>query len=135
MNTDYAMQAEIDIWTPKLTLLEFACNDYHDGTVVSTYKSQLQTLISRAQQFGDCLLIASGTYTDSPSSASIPYRQAMLDLAIQNNCAYLDIIGRWGEDGLYAKETLDFIDDTIHPNNAGHRDYATAIANVLLETL
>jgi hypothetical protein len=129
---DGCLISEVDIWTPALTIIAFTANDYGNQTALATYQANLQTLIDRAKLYGDVLLTTIGLHSDTVGS--IPqqsYFDTVKSLAIKNNCAYVDISGRWG--GNTNVGTTGLLSDTVHPNAYGHQDIASAILKIIDE--
>lgn len=129
------MQNEIDFWTPSLTVIALTANDYGGQTSLTSYKTNLQTLITRALVYGDVLLTSIGVHYDENTSAikQQSYVDIVKQLAITNNCAYLDIHDRWNG-GVYAQNILGFLaNGDVHPTASGHQDIATAILRVIDE--
>jgi lysophospholipase L1-like esterase len=127
-----ALRCEIDMWTPVLTIIAFTANDYSNNVDPNgAYKTNLQTMITRAKQFGDVMLVSvglrSGTYTYQQQQ----YVDVMKSLAFANDCAFIDIFSKWGSDWDIPND-LGMMSDVVHPNDAGHQDIATAITQVLL---
>ena len=133
VNTDQAMQAEIDVWDPKLTVIAIGTNDIPAGLSADNYGAQLQTLVTRAKRYGDVLLVSVGLIrTDYDDIANL-YNETMKNIALTNNVAFIDIRDRWGGSADYAMNTLGFLYDPVHPNDVGHQDIATAILRVIDE--
>jgi lysophospholipase L1-like esterase len=132
--TSEVLDAEINVWNPPLTIVAIGANDFGDGIALDTYKTNLQTIISRAKNFGDCMLVSTGICIDALSSIApqSEYVNTMYQLAQQNNCCFVDIYNRWSGDANYVKNTLGLFDDNIHPNKKGHQDIANAIYNALM---
>lgn len=126
------LKLEVDYWNPDLTIISLTANDYGGQTDLATYESQLQTIISRALQFGDVLLTTVGAHSDvvGPIKQQV-YFDVVKKLAIQNNCALVDISYRWG--GGANANSLGMLYDVVHPNNYGHQDIASAILRVIDE--
>lgn len=134
--SDKSLSCAIDMWTPKLCIIALGANDFTGGTDLTSFTNSYQTIISRALQFGDVMLLSTGLRTDGPSPIGVQqsaYVNAMYTLAVQNNIAFLDIFNRWSGDPNFANSQLNFLGDAVHPNDYGHQDIATAILNVLLE--
>lgn len=129
MTYETAQYTEIDFWSPVLTIIAYLANDCGTGTNLSIYENNLQTLITRAKIFGDVLLVANGLHSTTINETQ--YASVMMRLALSNNVAFVDIVNRWGADGSYATNTLGFLSDSVHPNDYGHQDMATAIINAL----
>lgn len=134
--TKYPLFSEIDFWSPALTIVAFTANDFSGQTDLISYRNDLQTIITRAKQFGDCLLVSTGLRNDvvTPTNAQSEYNKVLLNLAFENNIAFVDVINRWSGDANYAQNTLSFISsDNVHPGDYGHQDIATAILRVIDE--
>lgn len=123
--------AEIDYWSPSLTIIEFMTNDYFSQVPTATYKTNMQTLITRAKTFGDVLLLPNGIRRETNTIKQTDYLAALKDLAVTNNIAFMDTFDKWGGDYDYANGTLNYLYDTVHPNDAGHEN----IANWVVDTL
>lgn len=127
------LAAEFDVLVPSLTLVALEANDYQSQTSLSVYKTKIQDIITRAKLVGDVLVVANGLRTESGPIAQSEYTQTLRALALLNNCAFISINDRWGGDSNFAKNTLSYIYDTVHPNARGHQDIATAILKVIDE--
>lgn len=122
------MTSEIDVWQPTLTVIATITNDIGNSIDVNTYKTNVQTLITRAKQYGDVLLVANNVREDKTKEVQQPYVDALRDLAITNKCAFLDFFTRWDFKG----QSHGLMDDILHPNKAGHQEIANALTRVLL---
>ena len=118
------MDAEFTILKPTLTIIELGLNDAQTPVPIATYKTQMQNLITNALAQGDCLLLAPTMYSND-----YPYRDVQRQLAIENNCAFIDIGSRWGG----SMPTLFKASDGFHPNEIGDFDMASAILRVIDE--
>jgi len=131
------LAAEINVFTPVLTIIQAGFNDYAAQTPIATYTAAMQQVISDALQYGDVIILSPEPFV--VSSTSIPlsaYVNADLQLAKINNCAFLDLYGRWGGDILLSyPQTLGFIpnENDAHPNDYGHKDIANFILSALFE--
>jgi lysophospholipase L1-like esterase len=131
--SEYCLDSEIKAWTPSLTIIDIMGNDWTEQTPLDEYRQHIQTLITTAKRYGDVLLISAGFNLDSHPIPQTSYISVLKNLALSNNVALLDIIGRYGEDTSYVKNTLGLLyEDNTHPNDAGHQDKATSIINILL---
>lgn len=135
--TTSAVTAEIDYWAPKLTVIGLGANDFASQMSLTQYQSYLQTLITHAQSYGECILISLGMRSDvvNPAIPQSSYVQTMQNVALQNNCVYIDMWNRWGGSAAYSQSFLNFYGsgEKVHPNDYGHQDIATALLNVILE--
>ncbi|WP_337033218.1 GDSL-type esterase/lipase family protein [Paenibacillus illinoisensis] len=127
------LYAEIDMWNPALTVISYSSNDYASQTALETFRTQTQTLITRAKQFGDVLLFPAGTRVASLAIPLESYINVYRELADANGIAFVDSYTRWKADPSYAKNTLQFIaSDDVHMNDYGHQDLADALYNALI---
>ncbi len=118
------LEAEFTTMKPTLSIIELGLNDAQIPVPLATYKTQMQNLVTSALAQGDCLLLAPTMYTND-----LPYRDVQRQLAIDNNCAFIDIASRWGE----SMPTLFKASDLAHPNEIGDCDIASAILRVIDE--
>lgn len=134
-SVDTALAAEIDPFQPTLTTIAYTANDYTNGTDLATYKSSLQSIITRAKQYGDVMLISTGLRNDATGPIpQVEYNNIQRTLALQNDVAYLDIFNRWGANADIARTAYQFIStDKVHPVDYGHQDIASAILSVIDE--
>jgi len=124
-----AMEAEIAQFNPDLTVIAYTANNYDGQTSIETYKSQYQTLITKAKSYGDVLLLATGQRGNLLTIGQSVYVQALKDLAILNNCAMVSIFDLWGS---YENAVaMSWMADEVHPSNAGHRNISDILFKVL----
>lgn len=124
--------AQINYWQPKLTIISYLFNNYNQSISLTSYIEDYQRLITQAKLTGDVLLTSIGGIAnrlDTPSMQD--YKDALYNLAMQNNCAYLDTSKRWGNAYATAYGAGFMLNDGAHPTVAGQQD----LANVILETL
>lgn len=131
-----ALAAEIDHWSPTLTVVSLGANDYTNQTTLASFQSDCQTIVSEALKYGDCLITSIGLRTEAATIPQSAYVQVLHDVAFANGCAFVDVFNRWSGNATYALNTLGLIatGDTVHPNDYGHQDIATGLLNRLLET-
>lgn len=127
------IDAEISFWQPSLTIIEHFTNDYYNQKSLATFKSDIQKLITEAKLYGDVIILPNGIREETNEITQSQYIQVLVDLANENGVALLDTFNRWGGDYDYANETLMFLHDTVHPNNAGHMDILDFICEVLFD--
>lgn len=127
---------EITYWSPVLTIIALIANDAWSGTPIDDYKRKMQQLISIAKLDGDVWLIndSGSDNTLATHSDTLPYENALLDLAIQNGCAYSDVSSFLGESGTLYDYGVEAEDGT-HLNAIGHRILGTRIVNQLLQSI
>lgn len=119
---------------PDLTLINLGINDWKDTPVsVSTYTTNLQTLITAAKAAGDVVLVA--PFPSSTARASVaqqaPFIDAIVSLGETNSCPVLSLTHRftsWAD-----ANTVGYTYDALHPNALGYADVAQALAPLLLD--
>ena len=119
------------LYDPDLTVIGFLANDSNGNSTLAEYTENIQAIITRAKLTGDVLLVSFGMRTEVVSAVTKTFADEMKRLALLNNCAYLDMFNRWGADADFAKYTLELLNDTVHPNDSGHQEGATAILDVV----
>lgn len=115
---------------PDLTVITPGINDWGASTSVSSFTSNLQLIITKAQLSGDVILM---TPTPNNTNQSIQpnYINALYQLAAANNCVLVDNYARWVS---YAvSNPLGLYSDTVHPTNVGYEDQASTLARVLID--
>ena len=115
---------------PTLTIIELGANDVAGDVPLETYRANLQILITKALTVGDCLLMSvllSSAF--NTISKQLQYMSVMKELAILNNCAFVDTAGRWGN----TEPPASFISSQGHWSDIGHQDVASALLRVLDE--
>jgi len=127
--SDFVLDAGIDFWQPKLTIIALIANDIMYETSLNDYKAGLQTLIDHAKLTGDALLYAYIQRGDFSGEAHIPYINAMKEVSDTNNVPMIDAITPY----LDKYMTLDlYADDLYHPNDKGHQLMAKPLIYELL---
>jgi len=128
---DYALIATFDTKPPDLTIIALTANDFASQIDPNIYITNMQKIITKAKNSGDVLITTIGVRADAGVIPQTAYFIVCKNLAKINNCAYLDINSRWG--GYAGGVASGFYYDTVHPNNIGHRDIATAILKIIDE--
>lgn len=128
------LKANVDYWEPTLTIIEFMTNDYNAQVSLAAYRSTMQTLITRAKQYGDVLLLPNGIRTENKAIKQTDYINVIRELALTNDVVMLDTFNRWGGNYEYANTQLGYLYDTVHPNDVGHRDIYNFLYKYLVES-
>ena len=116
-------------FAPDLSIISLGANEVLDQTPLSEFKQSMQTIITAAQSTGDVLLTSIGVRSGSFTIPQYDYVNVIKNLAFENSCAFLDIYSRWG--GSEGAIASGYMVDTVHPNDAGHYDIASAIIDAL----
>jgi lysophospholipase L1-like esterase len=121
-----------DAVQPDLTIIALGTNDAGNSVANDVYQANMQTLITKAKLSGDVLLCSMAPSRDAPYTDFEPgYVTVMKNLAVSNDCGFIDIFGRWTS---YAvSNPLGYYSDAIHPSGGGYSDIAQAVFGVLEE--
>lgn len=130
----FAPLAAYAFLAPDLTIIMDGINDWGAGVSLSTYKTNMQTLITTGKISGDVVLVSpapSGT-----AQASIATQQGFVDtmaqLSIENNVPF---INWWTRMGPQASNTaMYWTANILHPNMNGYNDLSQTIFNVIGNT-
>lgn len=128
-SSSYALDAEINQFSPVLTICAFGTNEYWGQINPSDFKNYLQLIVTRAKIYGDCLLVALGTSSTIETLPQSIYTEAIKQIALINDCAFISINDRWVSNA--NANTLGFLYDGTHPNAAGHQDIGTYLLQCL----
>jgi|GEM_PF-3628960 len=125
----------VDPFTPDLSVIMLGTNDYGsqnvDPTLVDSFKSSLQSLITEIKKFGDCLLVVEPRRNPAPLTSTIPwsfFKGELYDLADENDCALIDLDERYMDSAIYTERMNG---DGVHLNDLGHFD----LANLFFKTI
>lgn len=130
------MFAHLGPWD--LTFIEISTNDMRNNVAISTYKTNVQSIIDRATANGGTAVlivdpqpntVTVGSYAGVPASVSAAYRQAAYDLADVNNIRVLDLNGFFGP---YTQAEADgMMFDSVHLSEAGYQRVGRAADRIL----
>ena len=125
---DGVLPSEIDIFSPKLSVLAFGANDYGVQTNLVDFETEFLKIVQRAKTFGDVLIYACGIRSEIYPISQLSYIDIMKRVALNNNCAFIDLVRIWGNDYLIDKLELGA---SVHPNIYGHQNMADILVKVL----
>jgi lysophospholipase L1-like esterase len=119
-----------------LYVISLGVNDFGGGTTLANYQSYLSNIISYIQtnwpQAGIVILDQGNVGEASGGFTQAQYRAIERSTALSNGLGYLSVADRWGSYSNANSMGLMFT-DTIHPNDAGHRDIAQMVLNQLVD--
>jgi len=121
--TSGSLPFSFNLFPPDLSIISFGVNEFLQNIPVATYKTNIQTIITKAKTFGDVLLVSgvpNFATTSTPSQGA--YAAALYDLADTNDVAVLDIYDRM----VSYVASASLINSPTHPNTAGYWDMADA---------
>jgi lysophospholipase L1-like esterase len=113
----------IDAIAPDLSIIDLTINDWNSATDLTTYSSNLQTLITRCKLTGNVILM-----TGNPSNtgaAQSSYVAAVASLATSNSVPLIDIWTLWGS--WASANSNGWMFDALHPNAAGYAQIASTV--------
>jgi hypothetical protein len=112
-----------DLFPPDLSIISFGMNEFLQHIPVATYKTNMQTIITKAKTFGDVLLgvpVPNDDTTGTPLQGA--YAAALYDLADTNDVALLDLSDRM----VSFAASAALMNWPTHPNATGYWDMAEA---------
>ena len=108
---------------PVVTVILLQINDENTGVSLSTYRSNLQTLITKMQTYGDVILMTSYPIGSGISRTTMDtYVSTIRDLALVNNLEVVDLNQRF----VQYNTPAGIWRDTLHLTAMGYSDIATA---------
>lgn len=127
----YSPQTVLAALAPDLTIIDLTINDSNAGTALSTYTTQIQTMITAAQLSGDVILMVGppSNTTNATNGTLDQYISALRSLAISNNVGLIDIKQRWTSYAV-TNPLMPYF-DTLHPEAGGYKDIGLAVARAL----
>lgn len=115
---------------PHLTILAMGGNDANTGVPTGTVKANLRAIINWGQAWGSGHMLVVMPHANSITlDAWRLYVRALYEVADEYGIPLVDMTYRWGS--LDAAAAAGLMNDYIHPNAAGHADYARAVARAL----
>lgn len=116
----------ITTYAADLVIISLGTNDAVNGNSTSKYLTQLNTIIAAAVAVGSDVLLLS-----QPATSDVPTQQVAQDAGMAAlGLPFLDDFNRLG--AYAAVNSLGFMDDAHHKNNAGLWDEADFIAQALM---
>lgn len=126
----YAPKSVIAAWNPHVSILCLEVNDSAQATVLTSYKTQIETVITTLKAVGDVILCTSNPFSAGGGPMSM-YTKTLYDLANTYDLGLIDITSMYG--GTYAAATAaGLMYDTLHPNDAGYALDGAGIAKAIL---
>jgi lysophospholipase L1-like esterase len=117
---------------PNLTIIMPGINDWNAGTSLSTYKSELTTLINKAALSGNVLLISAppseaNTNGNASWAAQWSYVSATRDVAFTSGIGFIDGWAGFYNGNWTSMNTNGYSFDNKHPNGTGYGVVATNV--------
>jgi len=128
----YAYLNALGYYAPDLTIINSIINDMTANTSLAAYKSNLQSVITKAKISGDVILYSGNpqsTATTYTVGKEIAYINVLKELAAENDILLVDTWRNWGS--WTEANALSLIVDTGHPNKRGYQDIATIITDAI----
>jgi lysophospholipase L1-like esterase len=115
-------------YAPDLTIISLGINDASTPASVSTWHSNMATIITAAQVSGDVIIVPPIPCLSTATAnrvANIPLYQADVPTF---GLPYFDIVTRFNSGD--SMNTLGMMSDTVHPNALGYADLAQALVGI-----
>ena len=126
-----------DNWTmarlraPALTVVAMGGNDATTSVPLATFRANLEGIIAlNTYSSSGTLLVVMPHANTVDLTTYRTYVSAMYDVADSEGVDLVDMSHRWGS--LTQATAGNLMVDTVHPNTAGHEDYASAVAAMIL---
>lgn len=115
-----------------LVIIRSEVNDCDTAVPVATYKANLGALINTVQAYGGDVILLSSAPSNATCTApqQAMYIAALYALSSTYKIPFLDDYSRWVSYTL--SNSVGFYADNIHPNPAGHWDWASNLSSFLL---
>lgn len=133
----YSPGLAIQVIAPDLTIIECEGNDLLQAIPITTFRTNMQFMITKALLSGDVVLVAPiplQVSTAGSLALQNTYIQVIKDLAVSNNVPLVNIFDQWvsyeysNPFGIYMNAAAPQL---YHPNGPGYGKYAQAIYNVI----
>jgi lysophospholipase L1-like esterase len=114
-------------WAPHLAIIDWGINDFFVAKAVSTYKSEMQQIITALRNAGSDVVVKTPVWTNTISTpVQADYIAAARELATENRLPLIDISAAWVS--YAAADANGWYSDGAHPNATGYGDVATRVA-------
>lgn len=114
---------------PDIVFVSIGLNDRNNERPASEYAADLETIVDRAKEITDAVVIVIQPQSSSPAPLWREYAAEQWRVAALKNCAVVDIDRRWG--GYTAASAAGLMIDPTHPGRAGQHDMGTAVLSLL----
>lgn len=127
----FAPLAAFSYVAPDLTIIMDGINDWGNSVSLSTYQTNMQSLITKGQASGDVILVspAPSFTSQAPIATQLGFVNIMAQLAVTNNIPFIDWYNRMGPQA--SNTAMYWTGNGLHPNMLGYSDLAQAIFNVI----
>lgn len=120
---------------PDLAIINIGTNDYMTNVAPATFKANLQTLVTHLKSIGTDIIIGTDGTNDRTgfTYAWQNYLDPMKEVALSNNCCFVDTDSRWGSNAnARSNGYLPVANATdIHPPVLGHNDEYLTYKNII----
>lgn len=125
---------------PDLAVFNIGVNDHTSNVVPATFKSNMQTLITHLKGLGCDVIVGTDGTDDRTDDGATPYTYgwydyvaAMKDVALSNNCCFIDTDRQWGGPRNARQNDLIPVGSAtdIHPTIAGHNQIYEVLRDVI----
>ncbi len=120
-----------DTYQPNLTVIMLGINDAISSVSGATFEANLTTIVTKAQLYGDVLLVSCFPSSDPTEAArEVGYITNMRNVSTAKICGFYDANALFVN---YATANANgYMADTLHPNGAGYNFFANSFAPAIL---
>jgi lysophospholipase L1-like esterase len=125
-NPTWSFPTSLALYAPDLSIIDMSVNDQSNGTTQAAYSGYIQTIITAAKLSGDVILVYRNPINQTNPQLGPQYRDALLSLAIQNSCPFIDL-----NEAFAATYQSSLMFDGLHANAAGQQFKGRCIADLM----
>jgi hypothetical protein len=122
-----ALAGCVDVFPTTLFVVMLGINDFVNGVTAANFATYMGVIAARCKAKGNCILVVPPKPDSGTDAAYQDYADAISAVAATNTCTVLDIFARWG-----STYNATYMENAVHPNNAGHADIAAALLELVL---
>ncbi len=114
-----------DLYKPDLTIVVLGINDARSSVSGATFETNITTIVTKAQTYGDVLLVGCVPSQNDPEKTNeVGYKTNFANVATAKTCGYYDMTlsGRFVD--WTTANGNGYMADAYHPNNAGYTFWA-----------
>ena len=130
----WARLAMLDIYQPDLTVIMLGVNDAAAGVSAATFETNLTTIVTKAQLYGDVLIMSVVPSSGSTIAAlELQYLTKAIAVSTAKSCGFLDINAAFVD--YVTANAAGLMSDVFHPSGTGYTVIAYALLDLFAENI